>query len=160
LDVDLGPLVGAIARARVHAKVRTGGVVATAIPQASDVVRFIRACLDAGVSFKATAGLHHPLRAEYRLTYEPDSASGMMYGYLNVFLASALMADGLSDDEAVALLEERDPTAFEIGDTKVVWRGREVTADSAERARQTVALSFGSCSFREPVDELRSVAIA
>ena len=67
-----------------------------------------------GMSFKATAGLHHPLRAEYRLTYDADSPTGVMYGYLNVFVASALMTQGLSDADAVCVLEERDPRAFTI----------------------------------------------
>lgn len=160
LDSDLASLVAAVARAGAHAKVRTGGVVASAIPPAADVVRFIRACLDAGVSFKATAGLHHPLRAEYRLTYEPDSPSGVMYGYLNIFLASALMAEGLGDADALSLLEERDPAAFSFAGDRIAWRGRALTAASVERARRGVALSFGSCSFREPVDELHLVGTA
>jgi hypothetical protein len=78
-----------------------------------------------------------------------------MYGYLNVFLASALMAEGLSDADAVRVLEERDLHAFEISESRIGWRGHSVTADQATKIRRQVALSFGSCSFREPVDELR-----
>jgi len=154
-DRDLAPLIAALARAGVHGKIRTGGVTQAAIPPAVAVVRFIRACLDAGVSFKATAGLHHPFRAEYRLTYDANSPTGLMYGYLNVFLASALMAEGLSDADAVRVLEERDLHAFEISESRIGWRGHSVTADQATKIRRQVALSFGSCSFREPVDELR-----
>lgn len=160
LEVDPRPLIAAVAKAGARAKIRTGGVTPAAFPPATDVVRFIRACLDAQVPFKATAGLHHPVRAEYRLTYEPNAATGMMFGYLNVFLASALMTEGLSDADAVRLLEERDPAAFEMADDSLAWRGHSLTADAAARARHDVALSFGSCSFREPVDELHALTVS
>src|SRR5262249_45167684 len=123
-------------------------------------IRFMRACLNADVAFKATAGLHHPLRAEYRLTYEPAAPTGVMYGYLNVFLAAALLADGLSDADAVRALEERDSNAFTFAPGSVVWRGHAVTAELAHRVRERVAVSFGSCSFREPVDELHQLTTA
>ena len=42
-----------------------------------------------------------------------------MYGYLNVFVASALMTQGLSDSDAVGVLEERDPTAFTISESGI-----------------------------------------
>jgi hypothetical protein len=159
-DREPAPLIASLRRVGAHGKIRTGGVTAAAIPPAATIVRFIRACLDAGVSFKATAGLHHPLRAQYRLTYAPDSPTGVMYGYLNVFLATALMAQGLDDADATRVLEERDPDAFTIEDVSIDWRGHSVTRDQIARVRQHVALSFGSCSFREPVDELRTLATA
>jgi hypothetical protein len=90
IDRDPILLIQAIADARMNAKVRMGGVTAEAFPAASDVVRFMRRCGDAGVPFKATAGLHHPLRAKYRLTYASDAPRGEMYGYLNVFLAAPM----------------------------------------------------------------------
>ena len=56
----------------------------------ADVVRFIRRCIEADVRFKATAGLHHPLRAEFPLTYDAGAPVGAMFGYLNVFLAAGI----------------------------------------------------------------------
>ena len=158
VDPDPAPLVAAIAREKINAKIRTGGLTADAFPPAAAVVRFMRRCVDAGVPFKATAGLHHPLRAEYRLTYAADAPHGPMYGYLNVFLAAALL-DELSDDEAVALLEERDPRAIVVTRDVVRWREHELRADQAGAARELIASSFGSCSFREPVDELRALSL-
>jgi hypothetical protein len=157
---DLESLLGAVKEAGFSAKIRTGGVVADAFPTAQYVARFIRACLSAHVPFKATAGLHHPLRAEYRLTYEPGAPRGLMFGYLNVFLAAALIANGLSDADAVRLLEERDPSAFDLTPVTVGWRGHVLTADEVTRVREHVAVSFGSCSYREPVDELRALSLA
>jgi hypothetical protein len=158
LDGDPSHLIAAARDAGVKAKMRTGGVAAAQIPTAAAVVRFMRACLDAGVPFKATAGLHHPVRAEYRLTYEADAPVGTMFGYLNVFVAAAFLSNGATDDDAIRTLEERDVSAFEIGDDVVRWRGRVLDATAVQNVRERVATSFGSCSFREPVDELQAIA--
>jgi hypothetical protein len=148
------PLVKAIARARARAKVRTGGVTRESIPPAEEVIDFIIACQRELVPFKATAGLHHPVRGSYRLTYEPDSPVGTMFGFLNVFVAAALVQAGESRQTALAALEETDLHAFSFDDGAIVWRDRRITVDQLEASRE-VAISFGSCSFREPIDELR-----
>jgi hypothetical protein len=155
LDRDPAPLVAAIARRGGRAKVRTGGVTPDAFPPAEAVARFLRACTDAGVAFKATAGLHHPLRAEYRLTYAPDSPRGTMFGFLNVFLAAAFLHHGMSDADAVRLLEEQAPDAIRFFPDAVEWRGRRLDRVAIAAARAGGIVAFGSCSFTEPVDELQ-----
>ena len=160
LTADVDPLLAALNERGLSAKLRTGGVVPDAFPSAEQVARFLRGCVRAGVPFKATAGLHHPLRASYRLTYDDGAPTGLMFGYLNVFLTAGLMANGLSDADAVRLLDERDPGAFELRDDTVGWRGHLLTAEQAQRVRERVAVSFGSCSYREPVDELRALTLA
>ena len=155
---DVSQLVKAIARAGARAKVRTGGVTPESIPPAKEVIDFIMACHRDAVPFKATAGLHHPIRGSYRLTYEPDSPVGMMYGFLNVFVASALVYAGESVETAIAALEESDRHAFAFEGDTIVWRDRRITADQIEASRREFAISFGSCSFREPIDELGPLA--
>jgi hypothetical protein len=157
LDEDPDPFVAAMANAAVSAKIRTGGVTADAFPAPRAVLRALRCCFDRGVPVKATAGLHHPLRGEYPLTYDPAAPRGTMFGFLNVFLAAAFLRQGLGDDEALRLLEERDPRAFELCDETVRWRGYALTAAQMRDARDAGARSFGSCSFREPVDDLRAL---
>ena len=156
---DPAALIAAIGRAGFRAKVRTGGVTADAFPAAADLARFLAACAAAGVACKATAGLHHPLRAEYRLTYEPAGARGTMYGFLNVFLAVAFLREGLSRDDVVQLLEERDPAAFRFDGEGVEWRGRRLGSDALRRTREEGVASFGSCSFTEPVGDLRALGL-
>ena len=159
LDRDPAPLVAAIARHGARAKARTGGVTPEAFPPAADVLRFLRACTAAGVPFKATAGLHHPLRAEYRLTYAADSARATMFGFLNLFLAAAFLRQGLADAEALRLLEERAPDAFRFTPEAIEWRGHRLDRAALGAARAEGIVAFGSCSFTEPVGELRGMGV-
>jgi hypothetical protein len=156
---DPAPLVSAIARHGARAKARTGGVSADAFPSAADLVRFLRACTDRGAPFKVTAGLHHPLRAEYRLTYAVDSAAGTMFGFVNVFLAAALLRRGLGDADAERLLEERSPGAFRFSPERIEWRGHALDRAAVEEARTAGIVAFGSCSFEEPLGELRGLGM-
>jgi hypothetical protein len=65
----------------------------------------------------------------------------------------------MADVDAVRLLEERDPRAFEATSAAIAWKGFRITAQQLRRARGSVAVSFGSCSFREPADELQSLIL-
>lgn len=151
---DVSPLVKSIARVGARAKIRTGGITPEAFPPAAPVIDFIAACRREAVPFKATAGLHHPVRGEYRLTYESESHTGMMYGFLNVFIAAALLYAGDSEDTALAALEESDASAFIFEDDAIQWREKRIGTEQILAFRSEFAISFGSCSFREPVDEV------
>ncbi len=159
IDDDPGDLIEAIGDVGAKAKVRTGGVTPDAFPRATDLARFIATCAGAGVPFKATAGLHHPLRAVYRLTYAPDSARGEMFGFLNVLLGAAFARTGLDADGVAELLDERDATALRFDAGGVTWRGHHVSLDGLRDAREILSLSFGSCSFAEPIIELQQLGL-
>lgn len=161
LDGDVDACVAAIAHAGRSAKVRMGGITADMMPSPESVVRFFTACFAHGVTAKATAGLHHPLRGTYRLTYEPDAATGRMYGFLNVALAVVHLDGGGSEAEAIQLLEEADAGRIEFSDLHVAWHGPDrtltFTRDALQQMREHGLVSFGSCSFTEPVDESRAL---
>ena len=156
---DPAALVRAIASADLRAKIRTGGTTAEAFPTPAQVVRFLSACVSAGVPFKATAGLHHPVRGEHALTYAPDSAVGTMHGFLNVFVAAAWLAIGGDEARACEMVEERNPSAFLVDDGGVMWRTHRLGAEQLSRVRASGITSFGSCSFREPLDDLTALGI-
>jgi hypothetical protein len=146
-----------VAAAGSFAKVRTGGVVATAVPGAAALARFVATARALRVPFKATAGLHHAVRGTYPLTYEPDSEAATMHGFLNLLaaaLAAASAAGGADEAELVEILEERDAAAFRFSRRSVSWRAREWSLRELVELRRGSFLSFGSCSFVEPVDEL------
>jgi hypothetical protein len=154
---DVAPLVKAIAAAGTRAKIRTGGVTPEAFPRAERIVDFLAACKHEGVAFKATAGLHHAVRGEYRLTYEPGTPKAMMYGFLNLFVAAALLNTGESEDTALATLEDKDSSAFSFSDDAIQWREKRIALEQIVNFRSRFGISFGSCSFREPIDELAAL---
>ena len=156
---DPDPLVRAVAAARLRAKIRTGGITPDAIPSPESVARFLVSCRDARVAFKATAGLHHPLRATHALTYEPEAACATMHGFLNVFLAAALLHGGAPVDDALAMLRDERPARLHATDDAVAWNGHALSAAALTEVRARFATSFGSCSFSEPVEELRGMGL-
>ncbi len=161
----LGSLLDAIGDVGQGAKIRTGGTTAEAIPDARAVAHFLFACARAGVMCKATAGLHHPIHASHRLTYADDSPTAMMHGFVNVFLAAALARDlvlhGYPDPEIVetlvALLAESAVHHFVWHDDHVMWRRHRFDVPAIESTREQFARSFGSCSFEEPIEDLRQL---
>lgn len=143
-----------------RAKIRTGGIQAALIAQTADVARFIRSCLEWGVAFKATAGLHHALRGDYALTYEPASPCATMHGFLNLFVASVLaQACGISAEEIAQILEANDLSKFRWNAEGVGWFDHWASAKEVHRARESFAIAFGSCSFLEPVEELQRLGL-
>ena len=159
LDVDPEPLLMAIVQAGARAKARTGGITPDAIPSAGSVARFLATCVRLEVPFKLTAGLHHPLRAEYPLTYEPEPDRAVMHGFLNAFLAVALLRAGGSEEEARELLEETNPFAITFSDVAISWRHHRFDEIALGDARR-LATGFGSCSFAEPVEGLAEMGVA
>jgi hypothetical protein len=134
-------------------------VVPSAVPSLDQVADFMLACAGARVPFKATAGLHHALRAQRALTYETMSPQAVMHGFLDVFVAAALAWQGASRQEVRAALEEAAPEAFRFEEDAVAWRDRRLSAQVLADCRESFAASFGSCSFAEPVADLRGLGV-
>ncbi len=159
ISEDPTQLIKRIAETEARAKARTGGVTADAFPSPFNLARFIKICAEEDVPFKATAGLHHPLRSVNKLTYAPDSASAMMHGFLNVFLAAAFAQNGMDIDRLVELLEEKSPEAFHFDSGGVTWRGEMVVRGHLRNSRNLLAIAFGSCSFEEPIEDLKKIGL-
>ncbi len=159
LDENLEGLLATLESRGARAKIRTGGVIPEAIPEPADVARFIAACVAAGVAWKATAGLHHPVRAEQALTYEAASPRAVMHGFLNVFAAATFARTGATLAELEAVLREPSAQALRLDDEGLAWRRLRATTPELAAARRDFAVSFGSCSFAEPVAELHALGV-
>lgn len=139
------------------AKLRAGGVTPDAFPAPADVASFLAACRDHGLVAKATAGLHHPLRGEFALTYAAGAPRGTMFGFLNVFLAAALLQSGGNTADATMLLSDGDPRHFACTSDALAWRNHQFTRPQLESTRKQLLRSFGSCSFTEPIEGLQEL---
>ncbi len=139
------------------AKIRTGGLTLEAIPESEAVADFLCQAAARHLPFKATAGLHHPIRGLHPLTYAPDSPLAVMHGFLNVFTAAAFAWHGADRETVLAMVNEEDPGAFEFLDDELGWRDLRLSTAHVREARRKFAHSFGSCSFEESVTDLREL---
>jgi hypothetical protein len=133
-----------IAESGYRAKLRTGGTTAEAFPSESEVAEFVLACLDLGVSFKCTAGLHRAVRH--------TAADGSeQHGFLNILLAVAAGLDGADADETADVLADRD--AVQLA------RALIGLDDARAASLRRWFTSYGSCSVREPLDDLIALGL-
>jgi len=151
LAVVAAARAAAPATVTVGAKLRCGGAAPGATPSVEDVAAFVTAAQAHGVPWKATAGLHHPVRGIYR--------GAMRHGFLNLFIAAVALHAGALDAGRVAeVIAEEDPRAFLVDPRHVGWRDVRVEPEAVAGARAQ-AVAFGSCSFDEPVNGLRELGL-
>ena len=133
-------------------KLRTGGIEKSAFPSPEQVAYTIRTCLDHQIPMKCTAGLHHPVR-HFR-----DEVNTKMHGFLNIFCAGAIaIRHNISEHEMIKLIEEEDPSSFKFTDEKFTWDNYEIPIDDIEYSRKSLLISYGSCSFDEPLEDLQNL---
>ena len=138
LDDGLEDRLDHLAEHGLRAKVRCGGA---AVPSDAELARFVRACRERGLVFKATAGLHHAVRTNGE------------HGFLNLLAAAVFAGD------EVEALAEREAPAFGLDASAFSWRDRSAASDEVARVRQELLHSIGSCSFFEPVEELEALGV-
>ncbi len=137
---------------RLGFKLRCGGLEASAFPPTEQVALALALCREMDVPFKATAGLHHPIRRF------DGGVQTTMHGFINVFGAGILLsASGLGLQPLFQILDDEDASSFHFDDAGFRWRDASVaTADIVTERRRSM-ISFGSCSFDEPRDDLRAL---
>lgn len=167
------PHLEAFKGTRLWAKIRTGGIRAEAFPSVPQLGQFILACANAQVPFKATAGLHHALPGHYRLTYEPDSPTGSMHGFLNVAIAASFAySQTITLEEIAAILTEPlvsmdlsqekpapESEGFVFQTDGLKWGDRHLSLSTIRASRQDFFRGFGSCSFQEPIHDLMTLQV-
>ena len=135
IDGALDDRLDDVAASGFRAKVRCGGASA---PDTRELARFVRACRERELAFKATAGLHRAVARDGE------------HGFLNL-LAAVVFA------EEESALSERDRSAFALDAAGFRWGDRLAGAESIALARRDGLRSIGSCSFFEPVQELEAM---
>jgi hypothetical protein len=139
---------------RVGYKLRCGGETPEDVPTAARVARVIVACRDRGIPLKCTAGLHHPVRR-----FVAETAS-VHHGFLNVFGAGVLaMASGMPASSLEACVADESRESFSFSDGGFSWKAERAGIEDVARARRALVIGIGSCSFDEPVNDLRELRL-
>jgi hypothetical protein len=133
-------------------KLRCGGVEAAAFPSVEQIALAVDGCWRAAVPLKATAGLHHPIR------HFNDTVQTKMHGFLNLFGGGILAAvNDLSAEQLAAILADEEGANFQFDDSGFRWRDFAANLAQIKQARQTLFISYGSCSFDEPREDLAAL---
>ena len=130
-----------VAAAELRLKFRTGGLEEHLFPTAHALAGWVDAALDRETPFKCTAGLHNAVRHTGEDGFEH-------HGFLNVLVATRRAFDGAAAGDVVAILENRDGAALAA-------QARDADLVGARRW----FISFGSCSVREPLDDLFTLGL-
>ena len=135
-------------------KLRTGGTEPSAFSSPEEITFAILTCLEYNVPVKCTAGLHHPIR------HYNESVRSNMHGYLNVFGAAMFAyVCSLDEEETLQIVNEEDPYAFHFLEEGIELYDNFAGLEEIEEARSKFILSYGSCSFDEPVDDLKMMEL-
>lgn len=150
-------IFAAVQAAGARIKLRMGGATANAFPAPKAVAQTLAELAERHLVFKATAGLHHPVRGRYALTHAEDSPRATMHGFMNLACAAAVLHFGGEAEEACDVLEEEWPGAWQVTPEAIAWQQNSWNADELREVRQKFFAGFGSCSFEEPMQELESL---
>jgi hypothetical protein len=147
------------ARLRGGVKIRCGGAEPRAFPTPEQLAFVLAHCRDRGLPFKATAGLHHPLRRR------DAQLQVAMHGFLNLFVAGVLArthtpsGEPFTEQHLREVLEEENARSFSFDDSGLSWKSHRAPRELIAEVRRHAVTSFGSCSFDEPRDDLRALGL-
>ena len=131
-------------------KARLGGPKPENFPDTREVATFIGEVAGLESMFKFTAGLHLPLR-----NYDSDVPS-YQHGFVNVMVASAIATiQSASTDEVDEVLAIQDPSAFIFTDKTIEIGDHKLSLKDIDEWWLYFG-GFGSCSFKEPIEGLRT----
>jgi hypothetical protein len=135
-------------------KVRTGGTETSAFPSSEQIANAIKLCRDNNVKIKCTAGLHHPIR------HFNKEVNTKMHGFLNVFTAGVLSHSlDLSEEQLTEILNDEKVDNFMFFEEGFSWKKYNASIEQISEARKNFIVSFGSCSFDEPVNDLKALGL-
>jgi hypothetical protein len=133
------------------AKLRCGGITPDMFPTPAQVAEFVIACRNEQLPFKATAGLHEPIRHfDARLGAE-------RHGFINILMAAALAEAGSDPTTIEDVIADTHVDGFSVSAAFASWRGNEIPGSALRRVRHSGFISYGSCDFDEPIDALAAL---
>lgn len=158
-DEALPSVCAALSKARQQSrgligfKLRCGGTEPNLIPSPARIAHAISTCATQCVPIKFTAGLHHPFQRSMRRELSNPSVDSM-HGYFNVFFAAfAAHHCAIPAGKVEELLLRSDPADLVFGDEALTWGEITISLDEITKLRSSMVISFGSCSFTEPLED-------
>jgi hypothetical protein len=168
-DKEIIPVISMIAELEgAGIKLRCGGIVKEAFPSVEQMAAMIQTCALIGIPMKCTAGLHHPIR------HFADEYDTYMHGFINTFGAGVFTSNfpnPVNSQERFRMfimlshmIGDRKGDNFDFENQGMVWkvgddRGAifEFNKESISNCRKNGMVSYGSCSFQEPIDDLKQL---
>nr|AIE95286.1 hypothetical protein [uncultured marine group II/III euryarchaeote AD1000_61_A07] len=136
----------------IQLKLRCGGIVPEAFPSSKTIASALSFCKKNNVKLKFTAGLHHPIR------HFDEEIGTKMHGFVNVFGSALLFYTGIIDKtNLIEALEDENPHNFAFKNTSFSWKNNSLPVNAIVDLREEALLSYGSCSFNEPRDDLKDL---
>ncbi len=168
-DEEILPVVSMIAELKgAGIKLRCGGIVKEAFPSVEQIAAMIQTCALIDIPMKCTAGLHHPIR------HFAEEYDAYMHGFINAFGAGIFTSNFPNPENSQErfrmfillshLIGEQVADNFDFGDKGMIWKMGddrdsifEFDNDSIRNCRGKNMISYGSCSFQEPIDDLKQL---
>ncbi len=135
-------------------KLRCGGIKANMFPDSNLVSNTILNCIKDNVPMKFTAGLHHPFR------HFDDNINTKIYGFFNIFIGAMLAQKyKFKCSQLNQILLDENEYSFIFYEDKIKWKNFHITNDEIKQFRKSQFISFGSCSFDEPREDLIKLGV-
>lgn len=136
-------------RQKIFGKIRCGGMDPADFPTAHELARFIHTAIQMRYPFKATAGLHHPIR------HVCARQKVLMHGFINVLFATTLGRVHQLDVQKIAMiLDDQNSDSFVFTPSGIFWTDLFASNTDFIADRRGLSLSIGSCSLDEPRADL------
>jgi len=165
-DHEIIPTVQIISKIKnAGIKLRCGGVVKEAFPTVEQIAAMIQTCVIAEVPMKFTAGLHHPIR------HFAEEYDEYMHGFINTFGAGIFATTFPKPKNSQEkyrmfillshMIDDQNAENFNFTNDSLIWKVRddrdtefEIETKKIKVVREKGMISYGSCSFQEPIDDL------
>ncbi|MDA1028736.1 MAG: hypothetical protein O3B41_06755 [Bacteroidetes bacterium] len=136
-------------RQKIFGKIRCGGMDPTDFPTVDELACFIHTAIQMRYPFKATAGLHHPIR------HICANQKDLMHGFINVLFATTLgRVHELKVHEISKILDDQNSDSFVFTPSGIFWKDLSASNTDFIADRRSLSLSIGSCSLNEPRADL------
>ncbi len=135
-------------------KLRCGGVEPDMFPSPENIAETIIICIQNQIPMKFTAGLHHPIR------HYNDSVQTKMFGFFNIFIGGMLAKKyRFSRVELIEALIDESSNNFKFEEEGLSWKKFNLSNKEIKQFRENDFISYGSCSFNEPREDLTKLGI-